>query len=130
MAVSRVRSLPRVTGPVSARADDISALNAVFSDAFTERYRRDGMTGVRVPHLNPSIWRYSVDDAAGGALVWRDEHDEIVAFNMVHQSGVEGWMGPLSIRPDRQGRGLGKQIVRAGMERLKANGATTIGLET
>ncbi|MBC7788402.1 MAG: GNAT family N-acetyltransferase [Anaerolineae bacterium] len=130
MAVSRVRSLSRVTGPMTARADDISALNTVFSDAFTDRYRRDGMTGVRVPYLNPSIWLYSVEDAAGGALIWRDERDDIVAFNMVHQSGVEGWMGPLSVRPDRQGRGLGKEIVRAGVERLKANGATTIGLET
>ena len=81
-------------GPYPARLEDIGALNQVFSDAFTERYRRDGMVGVRVPFLNPSIWRYAIEDADGGALLWRDERDEIVAFNIVHRSGIEGWMGP------------------------------------
>ena len=38
-----------VDGPFRARLDDIADLNQVFSDAFTERYRRDGMVGVRVP---------------------------------------------------------------------------------
>jgi hypothetical protein len=88
------------------------------------------MVGVRVPFLNPDIWRYAIEDADGGALLWRDEHDAIVAFNMVHCSGVEGWMGPLAVRPDRQGAGLGKTIVRAGIEWLKGQGAATIGLET
>ena len=52
-------------------------------------------------------------------MIWRDERDEIAAFNMVHRSGVEGWMGPLAVRPDYQGSGLGKEIVRAGVEWLK-----------
>ena len=34
---------------------EIASLNAVFSEAFTERYRKDGMVGVRVPHLNPAV---------------------------------------------------------------------------
>ena len=49
---------------------------------------------------------------------------------MVHRSGTEGWMGPLAVRPDRQGEGLGRQIVQAGIEWLRGQGATTIGLET
>jgi GNAT superfamily N-acetyltransferase len=102
----------------------------VFSDAFTERYRRDGMVGVRVPHLNPSVWRYAIEDAARGAMVWRDARGEIAAFNMVHRSGVEGWMGPLAVRTEYQGSGLGKQVVEHGIEWLKAEGATVIGLET
>jgi hypothetical protein len=53
-----------------------------------------------------------------------------VAFNMVHQSGAEGWMGPLAVRPDRQGEGLGSVMVRLGIDWLKGQGATTIGLET
>ena len=56
-----------VDGPFRARLDDISDLNQVFSDAFTERYRRDGMVGVRVPYLNPSVWRYAIEDADAGA---------------------------------------------------------------
>ena len=101
-------------GPLPARHADIDALNQLFSDAFTERYRRDGMMGVRVPQLNPAIWRYAINDADGGALLWRGDRDEIVAFNVVHRSGVEGWMGPLAVRPEWQGSGLGKTIVRDG----------------
>ena len=117
-------------GPHPIRREDIPALNQVFSDAFTERYRRDGMVGVRVPYLNPAVWRYAIDDAASGAFLWRGERDEIVAFNLAHRSGTEGWMGPLAVRPDAQGAGLGKEIVRTGIEWLRHSGATVIGLET
>ncbi|MEO7362798.1 MAG: GNAT family N-acetyltransferase [Gemmatimonadaceae bacterium] len=109
---------------------DIDALNEVFAEAFTDRYRRDGMTGVRVPPLNPAIWRYAIEDAGDGALCWRDDRGRIVAFNMVHHSGAEGWMGPLCVRPEHQGSGLGKTIVLAGQRWLEQHGASVIGLET
>jgi GNAT superfamily N-acetyltransferase len=130
MAVSRAWRGTHATGPLVASLEDIPVLNDVFSEAFTERYRRDGLTAVRVPHLHPSIWRYAIEDAGAGALLWRDEEGEVIAFNMVHCSGTEGWMGPLAVRPDRQGSGLGKDIVQAGVEWLKARSAATIGLET
>ena len=54
MATSRSwRPSQVIDGPHIARLDDIEELNVVFSEAFTERYRRDGMVGVRVPNLNP-----------------------------------------------------------------------------
>jgi len=119
-----------VSGPHRMRLSDIDAVNRVFSDAFTERYRRDGMVGVRVPQLNPAIWRYAIEDAREGAMLWRDEQGEVIAFNVAHSSGVEGWMGPLAVRPEWQGTGLGKTIVVAGIAWLRANGCTVIGLET
>lgn len=109
---------------------DIDPLNRVFAEAFTDRYSRDGLVGVRVPQLNPLVWRYAIDDAGDGAMVWRDAEGHLVAFNMVHRSGTEGWMGPLAVRPDRQGEGLGSLMVRTGVEWLRSHGATTIGLET
>jgi GNAT superfamily N-acetyltransferase len=124
------RAARAVTGPYPVRAADIPPLNQVFSDAFTERYRRDGMVGVRVPFLNPAIWRYAIEDAADGAMLWRGERGEIVAFNMAHRSGLEGWMGPLAVRPDAQGGGLGKEVVRAGVEWLQSQGCRVVGLET
>ena len=124
------RPLPPVDGPQPVRLDEIGALNDVFSDAFTERYRRDGMVGVRVPNLNPQVWRYAIEDAAAGAMVWRDSRGAIAAFNMVHRSGVEGWMGPLAVRTDQQGSGLGKDVVTRGVEWLVREGAQVIGLET
>ena len=130
MAVARNWRAPRPDGPFPATADDIPALNQVFSDSFTERYRRDGMVGVRVPFLNPAIWRYAIADAGGGAILWRDEHEDIAAFNVAHASGTEGWMGPLAVRPDLQGSGVGKDVVGAATQWLAKAGCATIGLET
>jgi GNAT superfamily N-acetyltransferase len=117
-------------GPERATLRDVDALNRVFSEAFTDRYSRDGLVGVRVPHLNPLVWRYAIEDAGDGAMLWRDGDGEVAGFNMVHRSGTEGWMGPLAVRPDRQGERLGSAMVQGGIDWLKAAGATTIGLET
>ena len=124
------RSDATLSGPVRATAADIEGLNRVFSEAFTERYRRDGLSGVRVPYLNPAVWQFAIDDAGEGAMTWRDARGDVVAFNMVHRSGSEGWMGPLAVRTDRQGQGHGQRIVRAGIAWLESQGVRTIGLET
>jgi len=120
----------RVTGPERATERDIDGLNRVFAEAFTDRYRRDGLIGVRVPQLNPLVWRYALLDAGDGAMIWRDEREDSAAFNVAHQAGVEGWMGPLAVRPDRQGTGVGKTIVRTAADWLIDRGVTTLGLET
>jgi GNAT superfamily N-acetyltransferase len=131
MAVARTWRPSRVPGgPHQARDADISDLNEVFSEAFTDRYRRDGMAGVRVPHLNSPVWRFAIADAGEGAMLWRDERGKVVAFNIAHLSGREAWMGPLAVHPDHQGHGLGKAVVTAGIEKLRESGATVIGLET
>jgi GNAT superfamily N-acetyltransferase len=119
-----------VRGPDRPTLRDIESLNRVFADAFTDRYSRDGLVGVRVPQLNTLVWRYALEDAGDGSMVWRDVDGQMVAFNMVHRSGTEGWMGPLAVRPDRQGEGIGSTMVRTGIEWLRGQGATTIGLET
>ena len=124
------RSDRTLAGPSRATDADIDALNRVFSEAFTERYRRDGLSGVRVPYLNPAVWRFAIADAGPGAMIWRDSRGEVVAFNMVHRSGAEGWMGPLAVRTDRQGHGHGRHIVREGIDWLESQGVRTIGLET
>src|SRR5881409_1404630 len=130
MATSRSWRSHSIEGPFRARFEEIAELNQVFSDSFTERYRRDGMVGVRVPFLNSMIWRYAIEDAADGAMVWRDDRSHVVAFNMVHRSGTEGWMGPLAVRTELQGSGTGKEIVTRGIEWLRTQGVSIIGLET
>jgi GNAT superfamily N-acetyltransferase len=117
-------------GPARATERDIEGLNRVFAEAFTDRYRRDGLVGVRVPQLNPVVWRFALLDAGDGALVWRDEAGDIVAFNVAHRSGTEAWMGPLAVRPDRQSAGAGKTVVRAAIDTLVDQGVATLGLET
>jgi GNAT superfamily N-acetyltransferase len=120
----------RLDGPFPIERADIAPLNALFSETFTERYRRDGLVGVRVPPLNPAIWQYAISDAEEGAMLWRDARGAIAAFNIAHRSGIEGWMGPLAVRDDCQGAGQGKNIVNAGLELLKRSGCAVIGLET
>jgi len=117
-------------GPFRVTEKDINGLNRLFADSFTDRYRRDGLVGVRVPFLNEAIWRFAIADAGDGAQLWRDESDRLVAFNIAHMSGTEGWMGPLCVRPDRQLGGLGREIVLSAVDWLKSRGVTTLGLET
>lgn len=119
-----------IAGPERATREDIAALNRLFSEAFTDRYHRDGMAGVRVPLLNPEIWAYALEDAGDGAMLWRDALGVPAAFNIVHRSGTEGWMGPLAVRTGLQGSGIGRRIVSAGIRWLRESGATAIGLET
>jgi GNAT superfamily N-acetyltransferase len=119
-----------VRGPERATLRDVDPLNRVFAEAFTDRYSRDGLVGVRVPQLNPAIWRYAIEDAGDGAMVWRDADGQLAGFNMVHRSGAEGWMGPIAVRPDRQNEGLGSTMVQAGIDWLRTQDARTIGLET
>ena len=124
------RSDPVITGPEPIQPDDIAAVNTVFSDAFSERYRKDGMVGVRVPFLNPLIWRYAIAGAGAGAVLWRTDRGTVAAFNIAHRSGLEGWMGPLAVAPELQARGMGRPIVEFGMEHLRSSGCRVIGLET
>ena len=53
-----------IRGPERPTVVDIDPLNKIFSHAFTDRYRRDGMPGVRVPHLNDQVWRFALESAA------------------------------------------------------------------
>jgi RimJ/RimL family protein N-acetyltransferase len=76
------------------------------------------------------VWTYALRDAGDGAMVWRDEDGRLVAFNVAHRCGCEGWMGPLAVRVDRQGSGIGKTIVRAATDWLLDRGVSTLGLET
>lgn len=127
---ARGRRVPTASGPYVITPQDIPGLNTVFSTAFTDRYRKDGLVGVHVPNLSSAIWRFAIADADGGAMLWRGERDEPVAFNISHLSGTEGWMGPLAVTPAYQAHGLGKAIVMAGVEWLRERGARVIGLET
>ena len=119
-----------IVGPLALGEADLAELNALFSDAFSDRYRRDGMVGVRVPPLNPRLWRFAFDAVGAGAMAWRDAEGRLAAFNLAHVSGTEGWMGPLAVREDLQGQGLGARLVDAAVAHLRAAGCGIIGLET
>ena len=125
-----MRQPETIQGPFPLTPEDIGRVNHVFSEAFTDRYQRDGLSGVRVPPLNPAIWKFAIAAAGEGAMQWRDGTGQVVAFNLAHCCGSEGWMGPLAVRPGRQGEGIGALIVETGIQWLRGAGARVIGLET
>ena len=95
-------------GPERATLARHRALNRVFAEAFTDRYSRDGLVGrARAPPQPADLALRASRMRATAPCSGGTRDGQIVGFNMVHRSGTEGWMGPLAVRPDRQGEGLG-----------------------
>jgi ribosomal protein S18 acetylase RimI-like enzyme len=65
-----------------------------------------------------------------GAFVAEDEQAGIVGTCFSHVWGNTGWVGPLSVLPSYQSRGIGKELLRASLAYLEDQGCVDIGLET
>lgn len=103
------------------RPEDIDAIRAVTAAAFEDAEHSSGTEAMIVDVLRTA-----------GALTLSlvaVENNEIsghVAFSPVNiESGATGWfgLGPVSVRPDRQGTGIGKALIEAGLAKLKDDGA-------
>mgnify|MGYP000552805329 CR=1 FL=1 len=101
--------------------DDRDAIFAVTQAAFQNHPHSQQTEGYIIDALR-----------AGGALalslVARVDGDVAghVAFSpVVVSDGTPGWygLGPVSVAPARQGRGIGAALIRDGLSRLKAMGA-------
>ena len=92
----------------ATRSPSATAATAWSACACRTSTRRSGATRSRTP---PAARWCGATRAAGSP-----------AFNMVHRSGVEGWMGPLAVRTEHQGSGLGKEIVERGVAWLETRG--------
>jgi len=65
-----------------------------------------------------------------GAFVAEDEQAGIVGTCFSHVWGNTGWVGPLSVLPSYQSRGIGKNLLKASLAYLEDQGCVDIGLET
>lgn len=101
--------------------EDIDAISKLTTAAFENTEHSSGTEAAIVDALR-----------AAGALtisLVALENEEIVghiAFSPVTiESGAEAWygLGPVSVRPDRQGYGIGKMLIESGLAQLKQNGA-------
>ena len=54
----------------------------------------------------------------------------IIGTIICHTWGSIGWFGPLEVLPQYQGQGIGKRLVKAGMEFLDSQDCSVTGLET
>ncbi|WP_342238947.1 GNAT family N-acetyltransferase [Inquilinus sp. OTU3971] len=101
--------------------EDDAAVRQLVEDAFRGRPYSDGTEAPIVEALR-----------AAGALtvaLVAEEDGEIlgqVAFSPVAINGTaRDWygLGPVAVRPDRQGQGIGQALIRAGLDRIRALGA-------
>ena len=104
------------------REEDIDAIRALTETAFKTAPHADGTEHLIIDRLRAAgALTLSLVAEAGGAIVGH------VAFSPVSLSdGSEDWygLGPISVDPARQGEGIGGKLIREGLERLKALGAT------
>ena len=101
---------------------DFVAIRSVISAAFKEKpYSRQTEAAI--------VEALRAANALTISLVAMDEGDVIghIAFSLVKIDGCDlHWygLGPVAVRPDRQGQGVGNALVREGLQRLMAVGAT------
>jgi putative acetyltransferase len=104
------------------RIEDIDAIRTLTETAFKTAPHADGTEHLIIDRLRAAgALTLSLVAEADGAIVGH------VAFSPVAVSdGSEGWygLGPISVDPARQGEGIGGKLIRDGLERLKALGAT------
>lgn len=108
------------------RQGDAEAIAAVTAAAFDGHPHSDGREPVIVAGLRAAgALRLSLVAEEGGEILGH------VAFSPVTIAGADlGWfgLGPVSVRPDRQGRGIGAALIRAGLAELRAGGAAGVVL--
>jgi putative acetyltransferase len=112
----------------SERDGDAHAIRAVTTSAFLNAPHTSHTEAAIVDALRAS-------GALAISLVAEDDGEVIghVAFSPVTINGdANGWygLGPVSVRPDRQRRGIGRALIREGLDRLRripARGLVVLG---
>ncbi|WP_375691420.1 GNAT family N-acetyltransferase [Pseudooceanicola sp. LIPI14-2-Ac024] len=101
-------------------AADAAAIRALTDAAFAGAPHSDGTEGAIVDRLR-------AENALSLSLVAETGREIVghVAFSPVTVGNAAGWygLGPVSVRPDLQGTGIGSAMIRDGLDRLRAVGA-------
>ena len=102
------------------RPEDCSVIRQVTTAAFAVAEHSSGTEGAIVDALRAAgALSLSLVATVDGEVVGH------VAFSPVTLDGADlGWygLGPVSVRPDLQGRGIGAALIQAGLERLAGLG--------
>ena len=101
--------------------EDDATVRQLVEDAFRGRPYSDGTEAPIVEALRAAgALTVALVAEDGGQIVGQ------VAFSPVTIDGAAGaWygLGPVAVRPDRQGRGIGQALIREGLDRIRALGA-------
>jgi len=116
---------PHVTRPMEPADREI--VRQIDRDAF-ERLRRNELPGRLSLRTAENI------DAAFErpypGVVLEAPRGQVVGYCFTHVWGSLGWLGTLGIAPVRQGIGLGRPLVAAGLRLLEEAGCSALALET
>jgi predicted N-acetyltransferase YhbS len=104
---------------------DLPAADRVMREAFADRMGAAPDEAFRDASLVRSRFRLHPD----GAVVAHDD-GEVAGSALAMRWGSVGVFGPLSVRPDLQGRGFGKALLDAAVERMAAWDLQHAGLFT
>jgi ribosomal protein S18 acetylase RimI-like enzyme len=112
-----------------ASTDDAKGIGAVFDAAVREGWKYLGELAAR-PMFPPEEWDALVAEhkPPNALLVAIDEADRLIGFVAVHPS--EGEMYLLFVHPDHDGRGVGRALLAAAHEILRAAGCREAFLYT
>ena len=112
------------------KVDDLVDVKGVdlmtWSDLMERSY---GIKASLSPRTDENILSYLNSDP-DGAFVAADEFAGVIGFVFSNVWGATGWLGPLSVLPSYQARGLGKELLKKSLTYLEDMGCVDIGLET
>ena len=112
------------------KVEDISDVKRADLISWSELIERDYPLRVRVEcRTDENILSYLHSDP-DGAFVAADEFAGIIGSSFSHVWGKTGWVGPLSVLPSYQGKGVGKELLKSSLRYLEDQGCSDIGLET
>ncbi len=112
------------------KVEDLVDVKGVDLLAWSDLMEKSYGTRVRLsPRTDENILSYLHSDP-DGAIVAVDELAGVVGSCFSHVWGTTGWVGPLSILPSYQARGLGKELLKSSLRYLEDQGCVDIGLET
>ncbi len=112
------------------RVDDIVDVRGVDLLSWTDLMERAYGAKIKLsPRTDENILSYLRSDPEG-AFVASDEFAGVIGVVFSHVWGATGWVGPLSVLPLYQARGLGKDLLRRSLTYLEDMGCVDIGLET
>jgi ribosomal protein S18 acetylase RimI-like enzyme len=112
----------RVEDMVDVKGVDLMAWNDLMARCYgvrTSLQRRTDENILSYLHSDP-----------GGAFVATDEALGVVGASFSHVWGATGWVGPISVLPSYQARGMGKDLLKSCLRYLEDQGCVDIGLET
>ncbi len=112
------------------KVGDIVDVKGVDLMTWSDLYERCYAPRVKLsPRTDTNILSYLHSDPEG-AFVASDDYAGVVGLGFSHVWGATGWIGPLSILPAYQAKGLGKDLLKHSLNYLEDMGCMDIGLET